>query len=64
MHFVRNTGRTRAEYESRGGTAMTTGNDTIASSVGGSFVNARDFLSGEGEGGHGDHALDVSQCQT
>lgn len=56
--------RTRAEYESRGGTTTTTGGDTIASSVGSNFVDARDLVSGEGEGGHGEHALDVGQCQT
>lgn len=52
--------RTRAEYESRRGTASTTGANTTASSIGGSFVDARDLVSGEGEGGHGREALDVS----
>lgn len=43
--------KTRAEYESRRSTTATTGGSTVASSVGGSFVDARDLVSGEGEGG-------------
>jgi hypothetical protein len=53
--------KTRAEYESRRDTTITPGHDAIVSNVGGSFVDARDLVSGEGEGGHGEHTLDVSQ---
>ncbi|KIM33462.1 hypothetical protein M408DRAFT_154727 [Serendipita vermifera MAFF 305830] len=51
--------KTRGEWEKRSGDATYSfANPTAGSSMASSFVDARDLVAGEGEGGHGVQALD------